>query len=371
MVSAMTICRLPSSMFLLAAVLTLILGACTEPPYLAYSPPDAPGSYLPGTATSSMTLSTGEDSTIQYWYPATDEVGGAYLYDGTYPSPSTKEQATPDCTQPRPVIMFSHGNGGIRFQSYFLTEFLATHGFVVVAPDHTGNTTFDLDDARRGEMAFRRPEDIQRGFDHAIADPFLEGCIDPERGYAMMGHSFGGYTSLAIAGATIDVADLADYCATMPSFVCDAVDAWYAEFPDTHVAQLGDPRAWASIPLTPAGYAAMQTGLAEIAIPMMVWGGSSDSMTTMADEVSPIYNALTATPRYLAELQNAGHYTFSDACEILPLPLFCGENLIPVEDAHPLINTSITTFLQYSLDVTDAPPLPLNDPAIVWESVVD
>jgi predicted dienelactone hydrolase len=32
----------------------------------------------------------------------------------------------------------------VRFQSYFLCEHLASHGFVVVAPDHIGNTTIDL-----------------------------------------------------------------------------------------------------------------------------------------------------------------------------------------------------------------------------------
>src|SRR5690606_6372290 len=40
---------------------------------------------------------------------------------------------------PFPFVAFSHGNGGVRFQNTFQAERLASHGFVVVAPDHTGN----------------------------------------------------------------------------------------------------------------------------------------------------------------------------------------------------------------------------------------
>ncbi len=39
-----------------------------------------------------------------------------------------------------PLVIYSHGNGGLRYVSAFLTEHLASHGFVVMAPDHTGNT---------------------------------------------------------------------------------------------------------------------------------------------------------------------------------------------------------------------------------------
>ena len=41
---------------------------------------------------------------------------------------------------PYPLIVFSHGNGGLGVQSFFLTEYLASHGYVVVCPDHTGNS---------------------------------------------------------------------------------------------------------------------------------------------------------------------------------------------------------------------------------------
>ena len=40
--------------------------------------------------------------------------------------------------------MFSHGSCGFPGQSPFLTETLASWGFVVAAPPHPGNTTAEL-----------------------------------------------------------------------------------------------------------------------------------------------------------------------------------------------------------------------------------
>src|ERR1041384_5814495 len=36
-----------------------------------------------------------------------------------------------------PLVLCSHGNGGSRHQNAFQTEHLASHGYVVTAPDHT------------------------------------------------------------------------------------------------------------------------------------------------------------------------------------------------------------------------------------------
>ena len=45
---------------------------------------------------------------------------------------------------PYPLVVFSHGAYGVRFQSVFFTAYLASHGYVVVAPDHPDNCLFDL-----------------------------------------------------------------------------------------------------------------------------------------------------------------------------------------------------------------------------------
>jgi hypothetical protein len=43
-----------------------------------------------------------------------------------------------------PLVVFSHGNGGIRIQTFFFAAHLASHGYVVASPDHHGNTVLDV-----------------------------------------------------------------------------------------------------------------------------------------------------------------------------------------------------------------------------------
>ena len=44
---------------------------------------------------------------------------------------------------PFPLVVYSHGSGGIRYLASYYTEAIASHGYVVAAPDHTGNTAAD------------------------------------------------------------------------------------------------------------------------------------------------------------------------------------------------------------------------------------
>jgi len=43
-----------------------------------------------------------------------------------------------------PLIVFSHGNGGNRHQNTFWCDYLASFGYVIVSPDHTGNADFTV-----------------------------------------------------------------------------------------------------------------------------------------------------------------------------------------------------------------------------------
>jgi predicted dienelactone hydrolase len=304
---------------------------------------------------------------VQVWYPTTTDVTLTHLYDDLLEGQAL-DGTDPDCGETRPVLVFSHGNGGVRFQSIFLAEHLASHGFVVVAPDHVGNTFFDFGDVSTEELMFRRPTDVAETFDWLIAESDLSGCVDRDAGYALSGHSFGGYTTLAVAGALLDVETSATWCAETDEWLCDGVSEWAAVNPDESVADLSDPRVWAAVPMAPAGYEALLGGLEQIAVPTLVLGGDRDSLTSMDEQVGPLYEGLAVSPRHLGELVGADHFTFSNACELAPTYEGCNDpDGMGVETAHPLINSVTTAFLRQVLgDDRAGETLPPTDVSWHW-----
>lgn len=335
-------------------------------PSLALRDPARPGPWEVGVTTLTLPDGAGPGSslTVEVWYPAQLPEGAATDVQFGIDTLAVRNAEADLRGAPFPVIAFSHGNAGIRFQSVYLTRHLASHGYVVLAPDHVRNTLFDDDPDRRAEVLMRRPRDLKNSVDELFArsaapGALLEGLagVDETR-LGVSGHSFGGFTTLVTAGAAIDLAALAVTCAADPgALVCSGSEALTPE----GITDLADPRVRAALVLAPGGRAAFgAAGLAAVTVPIQVQGGTLDGLTTPDAEVTPIFDGLPA-PRLLAMLEGAGHFSFTDICPLYELlagpnnPLEflategCGTNTIPIERAHAASRTLATAFFDREL----------------------
>lgn len=348
----------------------LLVVACTgkeivEEQELVSVDPTQPGGWTVGTSDDLFVNRHEQKMNIQFWYPAEELVSDTHKYDDLIAG-TAQDGGVPSCQEKRPVVLFSHGNSGMRYQSYFLMEFLASHGFIVVAPDHVGNTAFDMGDSPHSELVFRRPEDIVDAYDFLLSENRFADCVQEDQGYAAVGHSFGGYTSIALAGAELNTEETANFCMQYPgAWLCDDI-AQFAQENGGGVYERSDSRIWASVPMTPAGYEALLSGLASIEIPMLFWGGGKDELTGMDWSVRPLYDGVPSK-KILAELPQAGHYTFTNACDIVPIYDDCGEGFLPPEDAHAIINEVTVSFLAKQLGYTGwEDSLPMLSDDLVW-----
>jgi dienelactone hydrolase len=258
-----------------------------------------PGPYAAGTARYTMPNGVA----LQVWYPVDKgAVAGktTYTYQikswvppsladnpllaslpDTVPTTSyldapmaTDTAASGDHSHAFPVVLFAHGYGSYPEQSSFLTEHLATWGFVVAAPDEQAT---DLSSVLTGAavpgavtagtaldatLSFLSAQDKTSGarFDH---------LLDLDK-MGVVGHSLGGGAAITLAGNPM----IKTYAALAPA--------------------KGTP---------PTAH-----------IPGLVMYGSSDTIVDPSS-VQSTYAALP-TPKRLMVIKSAGHNVFDDICTI-------------------------------------------------------
>jgi len=182
----------------------------------------APGSFGVGRHTSTVSDDArARTLTVETWYPSdaapgdqpiSDLVVGdsdrsayeALLAEAPDGCPSLTTTAAVDAAPSEdpagwPVIAMSHCHDCTRFSTVSVAEHLASWGFVVVAPDHAGNTLFDelAGDALPldTDTLALREGDIELVLDQALAGGLVDGlAVDPAR-VGVFGHSFGAVTA--------------------------------------------------------------------------------------------------------------------------------------------------------------------------------
>ncbi|MDE0707795.1 MAG: thrombospondin type 3 repeat-containing protein [Candidatus Poseidoniales archaeon] len=307
------------------------------------------GPYTVGTQELTFISSTDIELTVQVWYPTSDDEGEQVIYDRVWPG-NAWEDAIPDCSESHPVILYSHGTGsGLRWMSAFLTEYLTSHGFIVVAPDHAGDHFQNFDAEALPITLLRRPIDIRDAFDwisnQSQGDGQFSGCTIPDDGYAVMGHSGGGYTSLVASGATILIDDLTTHCDEGYSHHCSMRDHWLSLHPDAVEIDLSDNRIWGTIGLAPWTGFVLEDGVSNVDNPILILTGDVDETTNLT-MVNGIVGDLDENLTQYGVFTAVGHYHFA--------PIGCDfygcVNNTDIEIVKSLTNQSALVFFAQLLD---------------------
>ena len=287
---------------------------------------DGWGPYDVGFVTLEWVDTRGKALVADVWYPAAHAPDDAPSpYDPTILSLTGVRGATPQTVgAPYPVVAFSHGSYGIRFQSVFLMEYLASHGFVSISPDHERNTFLDPDESAFLDVLVERPGDMHSSVDHLLEvaqrrGELLSGLVE-DGDIVAMGHSFGAFTSLVLGGGRWSSTAVAPWCAEHPeaSLPCQYLDG----VSDELIAGVRsvDPRVRVTVAMAPGiwyGFGEDGEGLSDVVRPLL-FGSRQDNVLPYQREVVPTYDRLSGD-RALVSFDRAKHYApYSNLCEFLP-----------------------------------------------------
>ena len=209
---------------------------------------------------------------------------------------------------PYPLIIVSHGYTGSRLLFTYLTENLASKGYVVVSIDHSESTFRDAA-GFNSTLLNRSLDDLfvlnEMARHNKKKDSFLSGLVNTDA-TALIGYSMGGYGAINVAGAGYSQ-QAAIFFASMSkgSAAIQKRVAGNAEFEASI-----DPRIKAVVALAPWG---MQQsvwdakGLAGIKIPSLFIAGSKDDISGYEKGIKAIYEGAVNSDRYLLTYLNARH----------------------------------------------------------------
>jgi predicted dienelactone hydrolase len=229
----------------------------------------------------------------------------------------------PVTDSPQPLVVISHGLNSDRESYAYLAQHLASYGFAVAVPEHPGSNKQQLQSLLEGrgrEVAaplefLDRPLDIQFLLDSlqslSQADARFQGKINFDE-VGIIGQSFGGYTSLAGAGAPLSFNTLRQNCGQQLNTTlnislglqCQALRLPPAQY------QLTDARIKAAIAINPITSGVFGAdSLAQIKVPIMIVAGGRDIVAPALPEQIQPFSQLKALQRYLVLIENSNHFS--------------------------------------------------------------
>ncbi|HBN30061.1 MAG TPA: dienelactone hydrolase [Rhodobacteraceae bacterium] len=256
---------------------------------------------------------------LEIWYPAVADTTAGTQYHTLIRDGVTKTTLTGRACREAvaangrfPLVILSHGYPGNRLLMAHLSENLASKGYVVAAIDHTDSLYEDYGDF--GSTLVNRPLDQRFAID-ALNDPIhpLAGITDTEN-VAVIGYSMGAYGALVFGGAGVSQVAV-DFDGGAPQGLLAGHMAG-----SRTLAGLVDPRVKCIVPIGPWGAQRgvwQNGGLAGLAKPALIIGGSRDVTSGYRDGIRRIFEQAKGTQRHLLTFEGAGH----NAAAPIPAPV--------------------------------------------------
>ena len=254
-----------------------------------------------------LDLPYGDDTmTVAVWYPTRDDPE-EFVYGGSVTGNLAVDGAFDLSAGPYPLMVFSHGFGGGGIGAAFFTEALASHGWVVAAPDHHDFAsavrirdpyaqdeefldaldyvdTLTSSGPNSREDYLYRLDEMRFVLDSMLASEEFSPMINETR-VAVGGHSFGGFTAMGVSGT----------------------------IPEYHDERIQGVLLFS----TGAGnYLFTAEELGRVNVPLMVFMGEKEGdqtrdSATMLDLHLEIYD-LASPPKYFVEIKNGTHFSFNE-----------------------------------------------------------
>ena len=314
-----------------------------------------------GTATLELeNKTTGRKITAEFWFKAAGDAKIEW-FSPRLPLRSIPIARNADPEPPlrkHPLIVISHGNWGTRFSLGWLALELVKSGYVVISTSHPGTLGDDQSAAGRYRL-WDRSRDVSFALGEVLSNRKWAALIDETR-IGFVGHSFGGWTGVSLAGGRYDPAQQRAFCenALKKDFYCEQTlkdDVAGVSAKDA-VDSFRDARINAFyIMASGPGHGFVAASLKSISVPFVV-------DTAQFDEIlEPVANS-TALARQIPGAREVtrpvGHFTYVPECRWLIGPVLTSLAGLPLCDdprgvdraqVHKLVAPDVVAFFNDKL----------------------
>jgi len=230
-----------------------------------------------------------------------------------------------------PLVVISHGFGADRRFFAYLAQHLASHGLTVVSVEHPGSNVASLISLQtKGDAADKPPNRIlpaSEFLDRPRDISFVLNRMEKLNYYSyslrhrintdqvsLIGHSLGGYTALALAGAELDLRPLSRFCQQLSPVNFSPADWLQCAALDLPVnrADLKDDRIAQVIVMNPlTGLLFGKQGLGQINVPTLMFASTHDGVTPIAEQQLNPFKELSGQ-KYLVTMIGGSHLSVGD-----------------------------------------------------------